>query len=128
MSQAQLGQQLGELGYPMEQPTVYKLEGGTRPLRLNEVVALATVFGVEVTDLLRADLNEEERREALHALLDANNRRAHAEAALAVARERLESTTHDVQTLSAEVAAAAAAASAASDRLNGLQRAARDDA
>ncbi|MGY1845534.1 helix-turn-helix domain-containing protein [Modestobacter sp. SYSU DS0875] len=52
MSQAQLGQKLASLGFPMEQPTVYKLEKGTRPIRVNEVAAAAAVLGVEIEDLL----------------------------------------------------------------------------
>ncbi|WP_369251846.1 helix-turn-helix domain-containing protein [Geodermatophilus amargosae] len=59
LSQAQLGQQVAELGYPMEQPTVYKLEKGTRPIRVNEIEAVATIFGVDIAELLTPWVNED---------------------------------------------------------------------
>lgn len=51
-SQAQLGQKLSPYGFDLTQTTVAKLELGQRPLRLNEVAAIAHLFGVTVPDLL----------------------------------------------------------------------------
>jgi len=41
-----------EAGFPMHQTTVAKIESATRPTRLDELVALTSLFGVEVCDLL----------------------------------------------------------------------------
>ena len=38
-------------GFEMHQTTVAKLEGGQRPIRLNEVQALADVFGVPIGEM-----------------------------------------------------------------------------
>jgi transcriptional regulator with XRE-family HTH domain len=51
-SQAHLGKLLADFGAPMNQPMVYKLEYGSRPLRVNEVQALALAFDVTMDDLL----------------------------------------------------------------------------
>jgi transcriptional regulator with XRE-family HTH domain len=52
-SQAHLGKLLADFGAPMNQPMVYKLEHGSRPLRVNEVQALAFAFDVTMDELLR---------------------------------------------------------------------------
>jgi transcriptional regulator with XRE-family HTH domain len=121
ISQAQLGQAMGTLGYPMEQPTVYKLENGTRPLRLNEVAALAAVFEVDVMDLLSADFDEEERRKALHELLDSNQRRGRLEEALDEAKDRLTAAQQEVDRLRVQLHDETAAYTKASIRFNQLQ-------
>lgn len=46
-------------GHGMTQTTVAKLENGGRPTRLNEVQALADIFGVPVVDLLAAQERDE---------------------------------------------------------------------
>lgn len=51
-SQAHLGKLLADFGAPMNQPMVYKLEHGSRPLRVNEVQALAFAFDVSMDELL----------------------------------------------------------------------------
>lgn len=60
MSQAQLGEALGAFGFPMGQPTIYKLENGARPLRVNELAALAGVFRIPVVHLLGSGAEGEE--------------------------------------------------------------------
>lgn len=50
-TQSELGQRLGTFGFPMQQTTVTKLEAGERPIRLDEVLALARLFDVKVEDL-----------------------------------------------------------------------------
>lgn len=54
LSQAHLGRLTADYGMPMNQPTLYKLENGMRPLRVNEVQVLALVLDVPIDDLLHA--------------------------------------------------------------------------
>lgn len=103
LSQAQLGQRMGELGFPMEQPTVYKLEKGARPIRLNELAALCIIFDVPIESMWRgADDDDPEYHEALKAWADAMDRYSGARVRLAAARHH-----------AAEVAAGMTAARAA---------------
>ena len=52
LSQAQLGQLLAAHGLPMGQPTIYKMENGMRPLRVNELHTLAAALDVPMDTLL----------------------------------------------------------------------------
>jgi transcriptional regulator with XRE-family HTH domain len=52
MSQDMLAGAMTAHGAPMAQGTVSKIETGTRPLRVNELPALAAALGVDVGDLL----------------------------------------------------------------------------
>ena len=96
LSQQQLGQKLAALGYPMEQPTVYKLEKGTRPIRVNEIEAVATIFGVDIAELLTPWVDEDHHvarlnlAKAKSRLDEANKRLESAEAQAAEAQEELE--------------------------------------
>lgn len=51
LSQQQLGTDLAPQGAGMHQTTVAKLEAGARPLRLNEVLAIAAYFDVPIESL-----------------------------------------------------------------------------
>jgi len=51
LSQVQLGSDLALLGFGMHHTTVALVEGGARPLRLNEVAALAALFQVPIASL-----------------------------------------------------------------------------
>jgi len=51
ISQQQLGSDLFIYGFGMRQTTVAKLEAGAKPLRLNEVAAIAAYFDVPVESL-----------------------------------------------------------------------------
>ena len=51
-SQAELARRLGALDFPVQQPTVLKIEKGTRPLKFDEASSIADLLGVSVTDLL----------------------------------------------------------------------------
>lgn len=51
LSQQQLGNDLIPLGVGMHQTTVAKLEAGAKPLRLNEVAAIAAYFEVPIESL-----------------------------------------------------------------------------
>jgi transcriptional regulator with XRE-family HTH domain len=46
MSQADLARELAARGFAFQQQGVLKLEGGTRPLRFEEALALAEILGV----------------------------------------------------------------------------------
>lgn len=60
-SQDQLARLMQEAGFKWGQTTVAKTESGGRPVRVNEAVALAHLFGLTVNDLLPlvSLLNEE---------------------------------------------------------------------
>ncbi len=115
LSQAQLGQRMGELGFPMEQPTVYKLEKGARPIRLNELAALCIVFDVPIESMWRGteDDGDPEYQEALTNWTDAMKRYSGARVRLAAARHH-----------AAEVAAGMTAAQAAVEKAEEAFRAA----
>jgi transcriptional regulator with XRE-family HTH domain len=51
LSQRQLGSDLALHGFGMHVTTVARLEGGARPLRLNEVAAIAALFTVPIESL-----------------------------------------------------------------------------
>jgi transcriptional regulator with XRE-family HTH domain len=51
VSQQQLGADLSRNGFGMHQVTVAQLEAGAKPLRLNEVAAIAAYFDVPVESL-----------------------------------------------------------------------------
>src|ERR1035437_6330255 len=51
LSQQQLGSDLSVHGVGMHQTTVAKLEAGAKPLRLNEVAAIAAYFEVPIESL-----------------------------------------------------------------------------
>jgi transcriptional regulator with XRE-family HTH domain len=51
VSQQQLGSDLSRNGFGMHQVTVAQLEAGAKPLRLNEVAAIAAYFDVPVESL-----------------------------------------------------------------------------
>ncbi len=51
-TQERLATAMDVRGFPMHQTTVAKLEGGTRPIRVNELFALAEIFGLSPAHLL----------------------------------------------------------------------------
>ena len=51
-NQTEVSRRLAAYGFTMHQSTVAKLESGTRPIRLNEVAALAQVFGLKLDELI----------------------------------------------------------------------------
>jgi transcriptional regulator with XRE-family HTH domain len=57
MSQADLARALTARGFPFQQQGVLKLEGGTRPLRLEEALAIAEIFDAPPGLLLDAPAN-----------------------------------------------------------------------
>lgn len=58
-TQAQLAVELERAGVPLAQQTIAKIESGTRPLKLAEAQAIATVLGVDVQSLVPGgDLGE----------------------------------------------------------------------
>lgn len=53
-SQEEVARRMGGYGYEWHQTTVAKTEAAQRPLRLDEVVALASLFGVTLPALLES--------------------------------------------------------------------------
>lgn len=51
-SQEEVARRMAEYGYDWHQTTVGRTEAATRPLRLNEAVSLAALFGIPVTQML----------------------------------------------------------------------------
>jgi transcriptional regulator with XRE-family HTH domain len=55
LSQADLAERLTARGLSFQQPTILKLEKGSRPLRLEEASAIAEELGVNVAALLQSN-------------------------------------------------------------------------
>jgi len=76
-SQLEVAEKMRAYGYQWSQATVTRLEGATRPIRLNELTDLAALYGVPITQLLESgapdDLEALEREieelKRLHAVL-----------------------------------------------------------
>lgn len=51
-SQEEVARRMADYGYDWHQTTVGRTETATRPLRLNEAVALAALFGIPVTQMI----------------------------------------------------------------------------
>ena len=66
LSQAELAQELAERGLPFQQPTILKVEKGTRPLKVDEAVIIAEILNLPVADLIR-DARLETGQELLRA-------------------------------------------------------------
>jgi hypothetical protein len=80
-------------GFNWRQTTVAKAEAAERPIRLNEVAEVATIFGVELTDLLdpAEDAVARSRKELLHvtSMLElSREREAHVETELELAQQK----------------------------------------
>ncbi|MEE8727441.1 MAG: helix-turn-helix transcriptional regulator [Bifidobacterium thermacidophilum] len=57
MSQKELAKKLSEYGFSIQQSAIAKIENGTRPLRVSELVAIAQALGVPWQSLLLAGEN-----------------------------------------------------------------------
>jgi transcriptional regulator with XRE-family HTH domain len=64
LSQQQLGSDLALHGFGMHYTTVAQVEVGARPLRLNEVAALAALFQVPIESLWQKRAEAPDEREA----------------------------------------------------------------
>ncbi|MFI5803001.1 helix-turn-helix domain-containing protein [Streptomyces sp. NPDC051561] len=80
-SQQELATRMATKGYQWRQTTVAKTEAADRPIRVNEVQGLASIFGVTVSDLMTVPIDDFEmatatiRLNELRGLLDASNQR-----------------------------------------------------
>ena len=54
-NQGELAERMTEAGYPMHQTTVAKMESAARPTNVGEVAALASIFGVAISQLFEPD-------------------------------------------------------------------------
>ena len=123
-SQEELGRKLGTYGFAMHQTTVAKLEGAARPIRLNEVQALANIFGVSPADLFEDAFVQNEHELAVAAREVQRASAALAEAEQTVNRARMEAAVaqdHAARAVS-ELAERRAAAAAAEARLGAVRR------
>lgn len=68
-SQDDLARRMSDLGYPMHQTTIAKLESGARPTPIEEMMALAMLLDVSPEDLVRPPATQETQRELQRALL-----------------------------------------------------------
>lgn len=89
MSQSDLAFRLAEVGLPFQQPTVLKVEKGTRPLKLEEGIHVAEVLGVQVSDLYTRSQTESRLAELMLDQLRTGNE-------LRVKTEQLETLTSEV--------------------------------
>jgi transcriptional regulator with XRE-family HTH domain len=58
-TQQDLARKLESVGFSLHQSAIARIEAGTRPVRLNEAVALTTVLSVDLSKLLRSPLTQE---------------------------------------------------------------------
>lgn len=58
-SQSDLARRLADQGLPFHQQTVQRVEQGVRPLRLTEGVVLASLFNMDVGELLGREIGEQ---------------------------------------------------------------------
>jgi transcriptional regulator with XRE-family HTH domain len=72
MSQADLATALQTRGFPFHQQAILKVEKGTRPLKVEEVSAVADILEIGVAALLQSD--DEEARQTLTRMLQHVNR------------------------------------------------------
>jgi transcriptional regulator with XRE-family HTH domain len=66
MSQADLAAQLTVRDFPFHQQAILKVERGTRPLKVEEVSAIADIFGIGVDALLQSEARQTELRLLQH--------------------------------------------------------------
>lgn len=102
LSQDQVADRMRVAGFSWQQTTVAKTEGGQRPIRVNEAVALARMFDVTVSYLLTP------RREDEHQIRIAEARRSLERAQYGVAEARVQLTRSMHVRLEAEEALAEA--------------------
>ncbi len=103
MSQEQVATAMNDLGFSWRQTTVAKTEAATRPIRVNELVALAGVLGVDVRQLL-GKLGENWNASARMLVATAQLTRAH---------RKVETLATEIDRVKAEIARAEAAVKAA---------------
>jgi transcriptional regulator with XRE-family HTH domain len=115
-SQADLGQRLGAYGAALHQTSISKLEAGARPIRLDEVGALADLFEVRPADLFEDAVGSDRVRKAEDAYRHAHGH-MHAQALQhSRARQRLAAAEQEVtEAAKASADAKAAVAQARAD-------------
>lgn len=55
LSQSELARRVSAGGLRMQPPTIWRIEEGERPVRLNEAVLIADALGINLPDLVRSD-------------------------------------------------------------------------
>lgn len=114
-SQQELATRMSERGQGWRQTTVAKTEAADRPIRVNEVQALAVVFGVTAGDLLSVPIDDFEMASAAVRLTEL-------QALLEAANQRVLETRRVKERADAELAEAEAACAAVIDELDEQRR------
>jgi transcriptional regulator with XRE-family HTH domain len=86
LSQEQLGSDLALHGFGMHYTTVAQVEVGARPLRLNEVAALAALFQVPIESLWQQHAETPDEHQAEHQAEHPDEREAEVQDSRAAAR------------------------------------------
>jgi transcriptional regulator with XRE-family HTH domain len=115
-SQREVAERMKAYGYDWQQATVARIEAASRPLRLNELLDLAALFSVSLTDLLapsreRDPKSVEDMRQEAQALHNA----------LAQEAERAERAQGEMARASEDYALAMAALASIQSRLQLLE-------
>jgi transcriptional regulator with XRE-family HTH domain len=115
-SQAEVARRMEAYGYSWHQTTVGRIESGQRPLRLNEVVHVAAMFGVNPIQFLVPNVrperltedikaSEEGREEVLRQLKDAKAELNHVSQRRAGAEERYQGLVREMERADMHLAA-----------------------
>lgn len=70
LTQGQLAQRLTDIGIPMAQQTIAKIETGSRPLKLAEAEAITSILVKPLTVLIPGDEDDALEVSELHALMN----------------------------------------------------------
>lgn len=93
-SQADLATRLTFRGLPFHQPTILKVEKGTRPLKFDEACAIAEELGVNLTSLAQY-IDDEQALDALAQIQRSNLVIARTEKGIEVIREKAQQDEKD---------------------------------
>jgi transcriptional regulator with XRE-family HTH domain len=115
-SQAEVARRMDAYGYSWHQTTVGRIEGGQRPLRLNEVVHVAAMFGVNPIQFLVPNVrpaglaedikaSEEGREAVLEQLKEAKAELNHVSARRTGAEERYQKLVRELEQAEMQLAA-----------------------
>lgn len=115
-SQAEVARRMEASGYHWHQTTVGRIESGKRPLRLNELVQLAAMFGVSpirlivpnvTPDRLSDDIKavEDARSDIVGRLEEARDQLENASTRRSGAQETYQRLLHDLEQLDLRIAA-----------------------
>lgn len=97
-TQDDLAQRLAAAGYAMHQTTVAKLELGTRPTSIGEILEIAAIFGVTPSELLAPSAEDQLRQRSRELRARLNDIDVERDGL----RSRLEKLSHERKEVTAE--------------------------